>query len=97
MFFSVFFQIFLSTIMFTSFLTGVQLVVGMTFQMLLQTGLIMTDFSQVTHLIVQLRISFFGIVAHAQSVAMETLEELSDATVVTSNEDTLVLQKEREQ
>ena len=38
-----------------------------------------------------------GNVAHALGVANEAFEELSDAAAVTSIEDTLVLQKEREQ
>ena len=36
-------------------------------------------------------------VGHALGVAREAFEELSDAAAVTSIEDTLVLQKEREQ
>ena len=36
-------------------------------------------------------------VAHALGVANEAFEELSNAAAVTSIEDTLVLQKEREQ
>ena len=38
-----------------------------------------------------------AVVAHALGVANEAFEELSDAAAVTSIEDTLVLQKEREQ